>query len=207
MELDDFKSKGEWPRDRPPRWPCSDTTVDRVGAIHRLAHFLLQTRKLWTLYTVSREGTSWLEDVLIRMEHGTADTREIPMWEEISRRNWRTHQLLYIRWCPCLARASLFRHCQKKYWRPDRQSGMCLITRRYFKPRGYLFHISFSHIFVTYLSRIPFSHAFLTSLLTYHSSHIFHHVPIERHSAIYSFVRVFQFWAFSHQQVYKASLV
>jgi len=66
---------------------CPDTTVDRVGAIHRLAHFFANTKVVDTVHRVEREGTSWLEDVLIRMEHGTADTREIPMGEEISRRN------------------------------------------------------------------------------------------------------------------------
>lgn len=32
-----------------------------------------------------REGTGWLEQMLIKMEKGEADTREIPMLEEISR--------------------------------------------------------------------------------------------------------------------------
>lgn len=33
----------------------------------------------------NREGTNWLEQMLVKMEHGEADTREIPMLEEISR--------------------------------------------------------------------------------------------------------------------------
>lgn len=34
---------------------------------------------------LDREGTGWLEQMLIKMEKGEADTREIPMLEEISR--------------------------------------------------------------------------------------------------------------------------
>lgn len=37
------------------------------------------------LFTSCREGTGWLEQMLIKMEKGEADTREIPMLEEITR--------------------------------------------------------------------------------------------------------------------------
>lgn len=40
---------------------------------------------LWIVLCVSREGTNWLEQMLVKMEKGEADTREIPMLEEISR--------------------------------------------------------------------------------------------------------------------------
>ena len=60
-----------------------DDTVDMVGAIRRLAHFY--KHESCGQCTPCREGTSWLEDILIRMERGDADKREIPMLEEISR--------------------------------------------------------------------------------------------------------------------------
>merc|ERR1719379_51075 len=60
-----------------------DESVDMVAAIRRLAHFY--KHESCGQCTPCREGTSWLEDVLIRMEKGNADKREIPMLEEISR--------------------------------------------------------------------------------------------------------------------------
>jgi NADH dehydrogenase (ubiquinone) flavoprotein 1 len=60
-----------------------DDSVDMVAAIRRLAHFY--KHESCGQCTPCREGTSWLEDVLIRMEKGDADKREIPMLEEIAR--------------------------------------------------------------------------------------------------------------------------
>lgn len=40
---------------------------------------------LLALVPCYREGTGWLEEMLIKMEKGEADTREIPMLEEITR--------------------------------------------------------------------------------------------------------------------------
>lgn len=60
-----------------------DDSVDMVAAIRRLAHFY--KHESCGQCTPCREGTSWLEDVLIRMETGNADKREIPMLEEIAR--------------------------------------------------------------------------------------------------------------------------
>jgi NADH dehydrogenase (ubiquinone) flavoprotein 1 len=81
MEFDDLKSKGSGLGTAAVT--MFDNTVDMVGAIRRLAHFY--KHESCGQCTPCREGTSWLEDVLIRMEHGTADKREIPMLEEISR--------------------------------------------------------------------------------------------------------------------------
>jgi len=60
-----------------------DDSVDMVAAIRRLSHFY--KHESCGQCTPCREGTSWLEDILIRMEKGNADKREIPMLEEISR--------------------------------------------------------------------------------------------------------------------------
>mmetsp|Transcript_34097 Transcript_34097/g.38085 ORF Transcript_34097/g.38085 Transcript_34097/m.38085 type:complete len:576 (+) Transcript_34097:132-1859(+) len=81
MEFDDLKSKGSGLGTAAVT--MFDNTVDMVGAIRRLAHFY--KHESCGQCTPCREGTSWLEDVLIRMEHGNADKREIPMLEEISR--------------------------------------------------------------------------------------------------------------------------
>jgi len=81
MEFDDLKSKGSGLGTAAVT--MFDNTVDMVGAIRRLAHFY--KHESCGQCTPCREGTSWLEDVLIRMEHGKADKREIPMLEEISR--------------------------------------------------------------------------------------------------------------------------
>merc|ERR1712118_212047 len=60
-----------------------DNTVDMVGAIRRLAHFY--AHESCGQCTPCREGTSWLEEVMERVEVGNADKREIPMLEELSR--------------------------------------------------------------------------------------------------------------------------
>ena len=56
-----------------------DKSVDMIGAIRRLSHFY--KHESCGQCTPCREGTQWLEDILVRMEHGQADPREIPMLE------------------------------------------------------------------------------------------------------------------------------
>merc|ERR1712087_509398 len=81
MEFDDLRNRGSGLGTAAVT--MFDDTVDMVGAIRRLAHFY--KHESCGQCTPCREGTSWLEDVLIRMETGNADKREIPMLEEISR--------------------------------------------------------------------------------------------------------------------------
>lgn len=81
MEFDDLRSKGSGLGTAAVT--MFDNTVDMVGAIRRLSHFY--KHESCGQCTPCREGTSWLEDILIRMEKGDADKREIPMLEEISR--------------------------------------------------------------------------------------------------------------------------
>ena len=60
-----------------------DKSVDMIGCIRRLAHFY--QHESCGQCTPCREGTTWLEDMLVRMETGDADKREVPMLEEVSR--------------------------------------------------------------------------------------------------------------------------
>lgn len=60
-----------------------DKTVDPIAAIRRLAHFY--KHESCGQCSPCREGTGWLERLLVRMEVGKADEAEIPMLEEISR--------------------------------------------------------------------------------------------------------------------------
>ena len=60
-----------------------DDSVDMISAIRRLSHFY--KHESCGQCTPCREGTGWLEQILLRMENGTADKREIPMLEEIRR--------------------------------------------------------------------------------------------------------------------------
>ncbi|CAN0032703.1 unnamed protein product, partial [Choristocarpus tenellus] len=60
-----------------------DKSVDMIAAIRRLAHFY--KHESCGQCTPCREGTNWLEQMLVKMEKGEADPREIPMLEEISR--------------------------------------------------------------------------------------------------------------------------
>ena len=60
-----------------------DKSVDPVACIRRLAHFY--KHESCGQCTPCREGTGWLESILERMETGDADTREIPMLDEITR--------------------------------------------------------------------------------------------------------------------------
>jgi len=81
MEFDDLRNKGSGLGTAAVT--MFDESVDMVAAIRRLAHFY--KHESCGQCTPCREGTSWLEDILIRMEKGNADKREIPMLEEISR--------------------------------------------------------------------------------------------------------------------------
>jgi len=60
-----------------------DKSVDPIAAIRRLAHFY--KHESCGQCSPCREGTGWLERLLVRMEVGKADEAEIPMLEEISR--------------------------------------------------------------------------------------------------------------------------
>lgn len=60
-----------------------DKSVDMISCIRRLAHFY--HHESCGQCTPCREGTGWLENILTRVEDGTADKKEIPMLEEISR--------------------------------------------------------------------------------------------------------------------------
>lgn len=52
-----------------------DKSVDMVGAIRRLSHFY--THESCGQCTPCREGTGWMENILVRMEKGEADMEEI----------------------------------------------------------------------------------------------------------------------------------
>jgi len=60
-----------------------DKSMDMVAGIRRLAHFYMH--ESCGQCTPCREGTGWLETILLRMETGEAEMAEIPMLEEISR--------------------------------------------------------------------------------------------------------------------------
>jgi len=81
MEFDDLRAKGSGLGTAAVT--MFDNTVDMVGAIRRLSHFY--SHESCGQCTPCREGTTWLESILTRMEKGDADKREIPMLEEISR--------------------------------------------------------------------------------------------------------------------------
>jgi len=81
MDFDDLKAKGS--AFGTAAVTVFDKSVDMVGAIRRLAHFY--KHESCGQCTPCREGTGWLEEILIRMERGEGDVREIPMLEEISR--------------------------------------------------------------------------------------------------------------------------
>mmetsp|Transcript_4936 Transcript_4936/g.8804 ORF Transcript_4936/g.8804 Transcript_4936/m.8804 type:complete len:517 (+) Transcript_4936:143-1693(+) len=60
-----------------------DKSFDMVAGIRRLSHFYMH--ESCGQCTPCREGTGWLEEILIRIEEGKGDAREVPMLEEISR--------------------------------------------------------------------------------------------------------------------------
>ncbi|CAM9950107.1 unnamed protein product [Heterosigma akashiwo] len=81
MDFDDLKSRGSGLGTAAVT--VMDNSVDMVAAIRRLSHFY--KHESCGQCTPCREGTSWLERILIRMESGQADKREIPMLEEVTR--------------------------------------------------------------------------------------------------------------------------
>lgn len=60
-----------------------DKSVDPIAAIRRLSHFY--KHESCGQCTPCREGTGWMEKIMVRIEKGQADAAEIPMLEEISR--------------------------------------------------------------------------------------------------------------------------
>ena len=60
-----------------------DKSTDVIAAIRRLSHFY--SHESCGQCTPCREGTTWMEDIMVRIEKGHADPREVPMLEEISR--------------------------------------------------------------------------------------------------------------------------
>ena len=81
MEFGDLRSKGSGIGTAAVT--MFDYTVDMVAAIRRLSQ--LYKHESCGQCTPCCEGTSWLEEILMRMEKGDADKREISMLEEISR--------------------------------------------------------------------------------------------------------------------------
>jgi NADH dehydrogenase (ubiquinone) flavoprotein 1 len=60
-----------------------DKSFDMVKGIRRLSHFY--RHESCGQCTPCREGTHWLEQIMTRIEDGSADMEEIPMLEEITR--------------------------------------------------------------------------------------------------------------------------
>ena len=81
MEFDDLRARGSGLGTAAVT--MFDKSVDMIAAIRRLSHFY--SHESCGQCTPCREGTSWLEDILTRMEYGKSDKREINMLEEISR--------------------------------------------------------------------------------------------------------------------------
>jgi NADH dehydrogenase (ubiquinone) flavoprotein 1 len=81
MDFDDLRAKGSGLGTAAVT--IFDKSVDMVAAIRRLTHFY--SHESCGQCTPCREGTSWMENIMERMESGEADAREIPMLEEISR--------------------------------------------------------------------------------------------------------------------------
>lgn len=81
MDFDDLKARGSGLGTAAVT--VMDKSVDMIAAIRRLAHFY--KHESCGQCTPCREGTHWLEDILIRMEAGDAHPNEIGMLEEISR--------------------------------------------------------------------------------------------------------------------------
>jgi NADH dehydrogenase (ubiquinone) flavoprotein 1 len=81
MDFDDLKAKGSGLGTAAVT--IMDKSVDMIAAIRRLSHFY--RHESCGQCTPCREGTGWLESILIKLEKGEADPREVPMLEEISR--------------------------------------------------------------------------------------------------------------------------
>jgi len=81
MDFDDLKERGSGLGTAAVT--VFDKSFDMVAGIRRLSHFY--RHESCGQCTPCREGTKWLEDVLVRVEEGRAKKQEIPMLEEISR--------------------------------------------------------------------------------------------------------------------------
>ncbi len=81
MDFDDLKAKGT--ALGTAAVTVFDKSVDMIAAIRRLSHFY--THESCGQCTPCREGTGWMESILENIEKGDANTREIPMLEELSR--------------------------------------------------------------------------------------------------------------------------
>ena len=81
MDFDDLKARGSGLGTAAVT--VMDKSVDMIAAIRRLAHFY--SHESCGQCTPCREGTHWLEQILMRIEKGDADKREIAMLEEITR--------------------------------------------------------------------------------------------------------------------------
>jgi NADH dehydrogenase (ubiquinone) flavoprotein 1 len=60
-----------------------DKSVDPIAAIRRLSHFY--KHESCGQCTPCREGTGWMERLMVKIESGKADESEIPMLEEVRR--------------------------------------------------------------------------------------------------------------------------
>jgi NADH dehydrogenase (ubiquinone) flavoprotein 1 len=81
MDFDDLKERGSGLGTAAVT--VFDNSFDMVAGIRRLAHFY--RHESCGQCTPCREGTKWLEDMLMRIEEGRGNKREVPMLEEISR--------------------------------------------------------------------------------------------------------------------------
>jgi NADH dehydrogenase (ubiquinone) flavoprotein 1 len=81
MDFDDLRAKGSGLGTAAVT--VFDKSVDMIAAIRRLSHFY--THESCGQCTPCREGTSWMESIMEKIESGHADKREVPMLEEISR--------------------------------------------------------------------------------------------------------------------------
>jgi len=81
MDFDDLKANGSGLGTAAVT--VFDKSFDMVAGIRRLSHFY--KHESCGQCTPCREGTGWLEAVLLRLENGNADAREVPMLDEISR--------------------------------------------------------------------------------------------------------------------------
>eukprot|EP00602_Paraphysomonas_sp_CaronLab_P010417 CAMPEP_0185025142 /NCGR_PEP_ID=MMETSP1103-20130426/8215_1 /TAXON_ID=36769 /ORGANISM="Paraphysomonas bandaiensis, Strain Caron Lab Isolate" /LENGTH=489 /DNA_ID=CAMNT_0027558277 /DNA_START=50 /DNA_END=1519 /DNA_ORIENTATION=+ len=81
MDFDDLRAKGSGLGTAAVT--VFDKSVDMIAAIRRLSHFY--SHESCGQCTPCREGTPWMEAIMEKLEDGTADKREVPMLEEISR--------------------------------------------------------------------------------------------------------------------------
>lgn len=81
MDFDDLKAKGSGLGTAAVT--VFDKSTDMIAAIRRLSHFY--SHESCGQCTPCREGTTWMENIMERLETGEAAPQEVPMIEEISR--------------------------------------------------------------------------------------------------------------------------